>query len=423
MSGSRHAAALVVYRVVSDAVGKGATFFITILAARRLSQEAFGVFSLGSTVGWMSAVATDAGMQQHLARRVAQRPGEADHLLAVWLGVRQRAAIAGFVVVAIALAVTQIAGARVLPLLLLVLVYILSGLVEFIFYLYRGLSRSDLESTSTLYWRVAMLGLAVPALLWRPGVTTLAAAMLLPVVGTLAVSVRAARRLAQAAAESHQPRAIEPDPDVGAEFRRDVLPIGGGVLLSALYFRIDILLIELWKGTGAVALYNAVFRLVEALRLLPAAVMAVALPSLSRATDARLLLQLSVMVTGCAVVIAAVLWSAAGWLVPLVYGVTYAEAVPAFRILLLSFPLMSLNYALTQQLIGWNGHRPYAVICAAALLFNVSLNAWLIPALSTNGAAWATLWTEVVLTLGCTTALRAVRSRQRAQAHAVTVVP
>jgi len=80
--------------------------------------------------------------------------------------------------------------------------------------------------------------------------------------------------------------------------------------------------------------------------------------------------------------------------------------VPAFRILTLSFPLLSLNYALTHQLIGWNGQRIYAAICAAALIVNVALNARLIPIASMAGAAWATLGTELFLTVACLAALR-----------------
>ena len=33
--------------------------------------------------------------------------------------------------------------------------------------------------------------------------------------------------------------------------------------MSALYFRVDVFLVQLWSGTEAVGLYNAVFRLVE----------------------------------------------------------------------------------------------------------------------------------------------------------------
>ena len=75
----------------------------------------------------------------------------------------------------------------------------------------------------------------------------------------------------------------------------------------------------------------------------------------------------------------------------------------------LSLPLMALNYALTHQLIGWHGHRAYAAICAAALAANLLLNWRLIPAIGMRGAAWSTLWTELVLTLGCLAALRAAK--------------
>jgi O-antigen/teichoic acid export membrane protein len=85
--------------------------------------------------------------------------------------------------------------------------------------------------------------------------------------------------------------------------------------------------------------------------------------------------------------------------------------VPAFRVLLVSFPLMSLNYALTHQLIGWNGHRAYAAIAGIALIFNVAINSQLIPAMSIVGAAWSTLWTEAVLSIGALVALSLVVPR------------
>jgi O-antigen/teichoic acid export membrane protein len=230
--------------------------------------------------------------------------------------------------------------------------------------------------------------------------------MLIPVVGTWLFSTQMALALAPA-------RGAASAADAAREWLRDVMPIGVGIVLSALYFRIDVLLVDFWNGADAVALYNAVFRLVEALRLFPAAVIAVALPVICRATNARPLAQVSAIVTTAAVAASAILSVVAPWLVPFLYGTSYAPAVPAFRILLLAFPLMSLNYALTHQLIGWSGHRAYAWICAAALVFNVGLNALLIPAYSIAGAAWSTVWTEVLLSGGCILALylRGVRAR------------
>jgi O-antigen/teichoic acid export membrane protein len=203
------------------------------------------------------------------------------------------------------------------------------------------------------------------------------------------------------------------------EFVRDVAPIGAGIVLSALYFRIDVFLLEAWRGTETVGRYNAVFRLVEALRLFPAALVAVMLPTLVRAAGPAPLLRMSAALTAFGVAVAVVLQAAAERLVPMLYGTGFIEAVPAFRILAAAFPLMALNYALTHQVIGWNGHRAYAALCLSALIFNVALNSQLIPAWSMNGAAWSTLATEALLAAGCIGILARARARGPAATAAV----
>jgi len=391
-------AKLIGYKSFADVAGKGSIFVITVVAARRLDAAAFGVFSLASTVGWMLAVATDFGIQLHVARAVARRPAHAGAILGDWLRLRIWTTTAAIALLAAGAVASRAAAAIAVPMVLFACVYGASGLVEFLHYFYRGLSRSDVESSLTIAQRAGTLVCGVAALLWRPDVSVLALAMLIPVAATLAGSLSIARRLA-----GGEPKAVV----ATGSFVRDVFPIGAGIVLSALYFRIDVFLIEIWRGTEAVGLYNAVFRIVEALRLFPAAVLAVALPSLCRAQDVRPLARVAVGVTAFAAVVTLALWFAAGWAIPLLYGGRYAAAVPAFRILTLSFPLFALNYALTHQLIGWDGQRAYAAICAVALAGNVALNARLIPALSIDGAAWATLGTEVIVTVGCVAALAA----------------
>ena len=407
-------ALLIAYKAFADLAGKGSLFVITIVAARRLSPESFGIFSLGSTLGWIVAVVSDCGIQLHLARAVARRPSDAPRLLREWLRVRLWTAAGAVVSVAVGLAAGWRAAVAT-PIAVLAVVYACSGLVELLHYFYRGLSRSDVESSLTLWQRGGTLASGLIALAWKPDVTVLAMAMLIPVAGTLAVSLRIATAMNVAQGAS---LAL---PGAGLKrcatwrlFRRDVWPIGAGIVLSALYFRIDVFLMQLWSGTESVAFYNAVFRLVEALRLFPAAVLAVVLPSLVRAGDLRPLARVAVPITGFAIAASAVLWLAAGWLIPALYGAPYAAAVPAFRVLVLSFPLLSLNFALTHQLVGWDGQRAYAGLCALALAINVALNARLIPLWSIEGAAWATLGTELVLTAGCGVALWSMRASARA---------
>jgi O-antigen/teichoic acid export membrane protein len=126
---------------------------------------------------------------------------------------------------------------------------------------------------------------------------------------------------------------------------------------------------------------------------------------LCRADDLRPLARVAAAVTLFGVATTLVLWIGATSIVSIVFGAQYAGAAGAFRILALSFPLLCLNFALTHQLVGWHRQRAYATICASALAVNLALNAWLIPALSIQGAAWATLGTELCVTAGCAVAL------------------
>lgn len=395
----RHRLWLVGYRAASDAAAKGVMFVITILAARTLSRDEFGLFALASTLGWLGAVAADFGIQMHLAREAAQRPERARAALGRWLSVRLLSSAASLLVLLALVVLFRSTREALVPIALFAVAYGFSGLTDCLYYFFRGLGRTDLESGLTLVQRSLLLAGAGGVLLWRPGLTALAVAFVLPALGTFLVAAGVALR--HQAGQRREPHPVT----LAREFVSAVAPIGAGILLSALYFRIDIFLLERFRGPADVATYNAVFRIVEALRLVPAAVLAVMLPALFRATDTRPLLRLALPLTALAAVGAVCLWLGAGWLVPAVYGHAYVDGVAPFRILVLTLPLMALNYALTSQLIGWHGHRAYAAICAGALAVNVWLNWRFIPLTGMDAAAWSTLWTEVFLTFGCAVAL------------------
>jgi O-antigen/teichoic acid export membrane protein len=400
---------LVMYRAVSDVAGRAAFLVLALVAARRLSTEEFGLFVLGSTLGVVVAVASDWGMQLHLARRVAQAPHRAAAILDRWLIARAYVSVTLLVATAIALAGPWTPHGAATPLFLLVAAYLLTGLVEMLHHFYRAVGRTDIESHVFLGQRVTSLAGGTLAVTWRADVTWLAAALIVGPALSLAYSVRLARRLAADLHTGEQAAVVAVHR--WHEFTSEVLPLGLGILLSILYFRVDTFMIEYWNGTAAVGLYGAVFRIVDALRLFPAAVLAVALPTMCRAADLRVVQTLAAQLTVAAIAGALGLAAVAPWLIPGLYGAAYAAAVPAFRILLLAFPLMALNYALTQQLIAWNGQRMFAMCCGVALLVNISLNASLLPAWSIVGAAWATVATELALTVGCVSAIATIRAR------------
>ncbi len=178
-------------------------------------------------------------------------------------------------------------------------------------------------------------------------------------------------------------------------------------------------LLDRWTGAAAVGLYASVFRIVDALRLFPAAVLAVALPELCRTTILQPVTRLALRLGAAAAALSAALWVVAPRLVPAVYGPTFVPAVEPFRVLLLAFPLMAINYALTHQLIGWHGQRAYALLCGSALALNVGVNARWIPRYGAAGAAWSTLVTELFVLAGCAGALLYARRTATARVDAI----
>jgi hypothetical protein len=71
--GTRSIGARVMLKALADVAGKAVTLVITVLAARALNADAFGVMALAMATGWLLGVATDAGLSMHLARETARR--------------------------------------------------------------------------------------------------------------------------------------------------------------------------------------------------------------------------------------------------------------------------------------------------------------------------------------------------------------
>jgi O-antigen/teichoic acid export membrane protein len=237
---------------------------------------------------------------------------------------------------------------------------------------------------------------ALTVLSFAPTLVNLGAALAWPPLVALLVGRSVLRRL------------TADGPPVALTARRmltDVAPLGLGTLLSALYFRCDVYFIGHFHGVDTVGLYNASFRIVDALRLFPAAALAVVYPMLCVATDERPLRWLSTWLLAASAVVATAVYAAAPELLVLVYGAPFEVAAEALQILAWCLPLFYVNYALTHQLIAWHGGRPYLAIAGVALLTNVGGNALLIPNGGMTGAALSTLMTEVVVLVGCALAL------------------
>jgi O-antigen/teichoic acid export membrane protein len=409
MLNQRATTARIAVKGAADIGGKAVTLVITAVAARTLVADAFGVLALAMATGWLLGVATDAGLSMHLARETARhrnlpseafaKEGRTRQLLIEVL--RLRAGLAYVAATLIALFTPQIVPPHwKMQFVLVVFAQLTAAVIETVAHYFRGIERSEIEAAIHSSYRFATLALTLIVLTWWPRLDLLGAAMLLPAVVGLLAAIAIAWRLSLPG--NRDPRSGNAQGDLTvAVFSRRVLPLGAAVLISALYFRIDVYFVERWNGLEAVGGYNAVFRLIEAMRLLPAAVMAVTFPQLVKTSDTRLVQKIGGALAMAGVALTVVCVAGATTIVPLVYGAPYLYTATTFSILSLALPLFFLNYALTHQVIGWDGQRAYLAIAAIALAGNVIANLALVPSQGMAGAAIATVLTEVIVTAGC----------------------
>ncbi|HET9111143.1 MAG TPA: glycosyltransferase [Ktedonobacterales bacterium] len=178
--------------------------------------------------------------------------------------------------------------------------------------------------------------------------------------------------------------------------------LGLALALNILYYRIDVPLLALIAGSGAVATYTSAYRVLDVATLLPVTAATAALPLLSAQRSKRSLSAFVSQYLELALVfgllIAATLTSAAHPVLAALYGDRYDAAYPTMVALAWVAGMTLITNVFSPLAVALNRRRLLLGASGVALLVNVALNLLLIPYLGALGSALATLATEVVVT-------------------------
>ncbi len=186
-----------------------------------------------------------------------------------------------------------------------------------------------------------------------------------------------------------------------------MIPFGLAGLFTVIYYRVDMVMIEAMLGVIPTGQYGAAYRILEALQILPAIVgLAAIYPRLARlhqdgahADFTRLLRNGLLALIGISILISLLLTALSGTVIHLLDpDPAYAPAANALRVLVWTFPFVCGKTLLYSALICMDRQRLVAISLGFAVLFNITLNTFMIPAQGIQGAAIATILTEVLLT-------------------------
>lgn len=186
-----------------------------------------------------------------------------------------------------------------------------------------------------------------------------------------------------------------------------MIPFGLAGLFTVIYYRVDMVMIEAMLGVIPTGQYGAAYRILEALHIVPMIVgLAAIYPRLARLhqdgaySDFKRLLRNSLLgLVGISILVSLVLTVLSGAIIRLLDpDPAYAPAADALRVLAWTFPFICAKSLLYSAMLCMDRQRLVAIALGFAVLFNIILNAFMIPAQGIQGAATATIFTEVLLT-------------------------
>jgi O-antigen/teichoic acid export membrane protein len=371
-------------------------FLLTLVVSRQLGPAIFGVFSFLTTVVISANTFSSLGLDIWMVREITKAPEKAKQYFSTILGLK--------------------AGTSLATLLLVFLIFQATDLPETTLHLLWILSIALIFNTvSQTLWHYGdcFKEFVYHSFLWAASniiksLTGIALVLLYGELELLIIGVVLAEALALILSiyvirRRFGPFAPKFQFAVWWDFLSRSAPIGLGVIFSVLYFRLDIVMLQLMTDDRVVGFYSAAYKLFEVVVVLPHSLMIVLFPSLVEEfhTD-RGKFKISLkkafivfFVVGSS--IALVFFGFSNEIIGLIYGNDFLFSIKVLDVLAIAISLSFLIFLLSNILIvsGWEMTNTWSLVGASTL--NIALNLAWIPAHGAIGAAWATVVCEIVL--------------------------
>ncbi len=183
-------------------------------------------------------------------------------------------------------------------------------------------------------------------------------------------------------------------------------PFGLAGVLYLIYYQSDIIFLNYLASAESAGIYNVAFAVMAAVYLLPNAIyQKFILSKLHRWANhdrkqfyrAYKTGNVLMLILGIFTMLS--LWIIVPWIIPLLFGVNYQNAVLLLMILSLAAPIRFLASNSASILTAANFMKIKIKIMGFSALFNILMNVILIPKFDATGAAISTLLTEMLLLL------------------------
>jgi len=363
------------------------------VASRVLGVEAFGRYSLATTVMFFVMLVDDLGLNMWVTREIAKYRSRAQRYLAYTIGLKVALIAASLIFVSLWLRLSPYDRETVQSIWIFTLYAILTSFRDLAIAIYRAYEDMQWESVTLSVEKILTTVFGV-WVLWRGGgLIGLSWAF---VAATLVSLLLAARILFKNYLRPQWAFSVR-------EFipmLRGAVVFGISVFLTTTYSRIDMMMLSFLKGPEVWGWYSAAHKLIDFTNMVPTVLMVATFPAFSRFAGIsqadldrvftrgfKVLLLLAIpMVPG--------IFLLAEPVIRLFYGPGFEASVPALQILGCAAAILFINIYAAGIFGATNNQERLVVVQIFGLALSASLNYLLIPRWAHVGSSLACLTTE-----------------------------
>lgn len=187
----------------------------------------------------------------------------------------------------------------------------------------------------------------------------------------------------------------------------EAIPLVAMFLVTSLYVRIDVIMLDWWYGKETVGYYSAAYNFLDYLMVISNSLLAAYFPNFAKlavgcSKEFKLLYRSSILLlVRYLFPVAAGIAFLAPVLIESVYGESFLSGVSSLRLLMIAAIIAWLNGASGTIFVSHKRQGIYLIGVVVSCLVNIIANLILIPPYGMEGAAVATIFTELTLVSFC----------------------
>lgn len=382
--------------MISQVIASICGFLWTILIARYLGVNDYGVLGFAISLTGILAITVDLGISTHIVRHIATNYDSAPKYLGNALPLKSIFAIGTFILTLIILILMKSNELTIIVTLLFTIEIIIKSFINLLNGAFQAFEEGKFQGIGNSMLNIILFIFILISIFTDLGIFGISISYILANAIALIYCYYVLNK-----------HITKPKFEIDKSFCKKItmlsLPFAVTGILYSVYYSIDVVMLTNLVGDYATGIYNATYKLISVLTLFYSVYIAVIFPVMSRFfEDDEKLLVISyeksikyLMLVMIPLSVATMFYSLD--IIQLIYGHEYDAASSVLSILIWTVGLLFISGAGNTLLNASHKEISVTKIYAIAAVFNIVLNFIMIPYLSYIGAAITTVLSDVLI--------------------------